>query len=134
MEAEARKLRRELDRFLRLIAEGKAPESVLVEIQKREQRLKELEQERSALSEPPPEWSPAQIRYMCGERLRRFHELLLGNVPVARRALDVLIPAPLLVYPDDDRKTLGFRGETVLGPLFDQTYKGLASPRGMGAQ
>ena len=67
---------------------------------------------------------------MCGERLRRYDELLLGNVPVARRALDVLIPAPLIIYPDDVRNTLGFRGETVLGPLFDQTYKSLASPRG----
>ena len=95
LEAETRKLRRELNRFLRLIAEGKAPDSVLLEIQRREQRLKELEQERASMSEPPPEWSPAQIRTMCGDRLRRFDELLLGNVPVARRALDVLIPAPL---------------------------------------
>ena len=132
LEAEARKLRKELERFLRLIAEGKAPDSVLVEIRRREERLKELERERAALAEAPPAWTPAQIREMCGARLRRFPELLRGDVPVARQALRKLLPEPLRVAPAivTGQRTLRFEGMTVLGPLFDPAHKGLATPRG----
>ena len=35
LEAEARKVRKELEHFMRFIAEGKAPESVLVEIKRK---------------------------------------------------------------------------------------------------
>ena len=132
LEAEARKLRRELERFLRLIAEGKAPDSVLVEIRRREERLKDLEREQAALVAAPPAWTPAEIRAMCGQRLRRFPELLHGDVPVARQALRKLLPEPLRIRPvtADGRRTLGFEGTTVLGPLFDPTHKGWATPRG----
>ena len=132
IEAEARKLRKELDRFLRLISEGKAPESVLIEIKRREERLKELEREQATLADAPPAWTVAEIRAMCGERLRRFPELLHGNVPVARQALRKLLPEPLRIAPDtiEGRRTLRFEGVTTLGSLFDPTYKGLASPRG----
>ena len=135
--AEANKLRRELDRFIALIAEGKAPDTVLAEIKRREQRLTELERERRALASAPAVMTPAQIRKLCGERLTRFDALLLGAVPVARQALRKLLPEPLKITPAtaDGRRTLSFEGVTVLGPLLDPSptqpaSKGLASPRG----
>ena len=50
LEAEANKLQKELERFMRLIADGKAPDTVLAEIKRREQRLTELERERQVLN------------------------------------------------------------------------------------
>ena len=49
LEVEANKLRKELERFLRLIADGKA-RTVMAEIKRREQRLTELERERQVLN------------------------------------------------------------------------------------
>ncbi len=132
LEAEARKLGKELERFLRLIAEGNAPDSVLVEIRRREERLKEPERERAAFAVAPPAWTPAQIRELCGAGLRRFPELLRGDVPVARQALRKLLPEPLRVAPATitGQRTLRFEGMTVLGPIFDPAHKALASPQG----
>jgi hypothetical protein len=56
--------------------------------------FKDIERERAALVEAPPTWTPAQIRSMCGERLRRFHELLDGNVAVANQAVGKLLAKP----------------------------------------
>ena len=50
LEADARKVRRELERF-KAIAEGRAPASVLAEIKRREARLGEIEQERQTLTD-----------------------------------------------------------------------------------
>src|SRR5258708_3541092 len=137
LEAEARKVRKELDHFMRLIAEGRAPESVLAEIRRREERLEELEREQQALEQIPPSLDVADVRRMCRERLGRFKDLLLGDVPVARQALRKLLPEPLGITPVtvDGRRTLSFEGVTTLGPLLDlallpPAYKGLASPTG----
>jgi len=70
---------------------------------------------------------------MCADRIGRFKDLLLGDVPVARQALRKLLPEPLKVFPavSEGRRTLRFEGDTHLGPLFDtRVYKGLATPRG----
>jgi hypothetical protein len=136
LEAEARKLCKELERFLQLIGEGKAPDAVMVEIRRREERSKVIERQRAALVEAPPTWSVAQIQVMCGERLRRFPELLHGVVPVANQAIGKLLAEPFTFYPvttSDGTRTLGFNAITTLGPLFDPAHKGLASPRGLSA-
>ncbi len=137
LEAEARKARKELDHFMRLIAEGRAPESVLAEINRREKRLEELERELESLKQIPHSLDAADIRKMCRERLGRFEELLLGDVPVARQALRKLLPEPLKIAPVTIKghRTLSFEGVTTLGPLLDlallpSAYKGLASPTG----
>ena len=82
-DTEARATRKELERFMRLIAEGRAPDSVLAEIKRREDRLKELERKRATLGQPIPVLGPVEVRKMCGEWLGRFRELLLGDVPLA---------------------------------------------------
>jgi hypothetical protein len=94
LEAEARALRKELERFMRLIADGKAPDTVLAEVRRREERLAQLEREQQLVSQPLPDLGPVDIRKLCGERLGRFQDLLLGDVPVARQALRKLLPEP----------------------------------------
>ena len=132
LDAEARALQTRLDRFMSAIADGEQPKTILGEIKRLESRLEEIRRDQQALSEALPVWTPAQIRDKCGERLRRFEELLLGDVPLARQALRRLLPEPLLISPAtvQGRRTLRFEGSTTLGPLLDPTYKGLASPRG----
>jgi hypothetical protein len=124
LEREARAIQKELDRFMRLIAGDQAPEAVLAEIKRRERRLKELERERDTLGQTLPDLGPDEIRRMCGERLARFRELLLGDVPIARQAFRKLLPEPLRVFPAvlEGRRTLRFEGSTTLGPLFDTVY------------
>jgi chromosome segregation ATPase len=81
LEAEARALQTKLDRFMSAIADGEQPKTILGEIKRLENRLEEIEREQQALSESLPVWTPAQIREKCGAQLRRFEELLLGDVP-----------------------------------------------------
>lgn len=132
LEQEERGLQREIDRFLKAIGDGEALESVMREIGRREERLSEVRKHLASLREPIPELDMDKIKAMCGERLARFRDLLMADVPVARQALRKLLPEPLRVMPVtiDGRRTLRFEGRTVLGPLFEPTYKGLASPRG----
>jgi hypothetical protein len=100
------------------IADGEKPKTILGEIKRLENRLEEIER--------------AQIREKCGAQLRRFEELLLGDVPLARQALRRLLPEPLRIAPAtvQGRRTLRFEGFTTLGPLLGPTYKGWASPHG----
>jgi DNA invertase Pin-like site-specific DNA recombinase len=130
LEAEARKLRTELERFLALIAEGKPPQSVLVEIKRREQRLEEIDRELKSLTQAPRAIDLKEIRRLCEARLGKFQDLLRGNVPVARQALRKLLPEPLRMAPVtvDGRRTLGFEGRTVLGPLLAPVHISLGSP------
>jgi ssDNA-binding Zn-finger/Zn-ribbon topoisomerase 1 len=132
LQAEARELQTKLDRFMRAIADGEEPKTILGEIKRLETRLEAIKGELQALSESLPVWTPAQIRDKCGERLRRFEELLLGDVPLARQALRRLLIEPLRIAPVtvQGRRTLRFEGATTLGPLLDPSYKGWASPRG----
>src|SRR5579859_1680421 len=111
---------------------GLPPVSVLLEIRRREERLKEIERELAALRNALPGMDVPEVRKACGERLARFRELLLGDVPVARQALRRLLPEPLRVFPAtvEGRRTLRFEGVTTLDPLLEPSHKGMASPRG----
>jgi hypothetical protein len=99
---------------------------------RREARLAEIEAELSEVEQKHPHADEAEIRKTCGELIGRFKGLLLGEVPLARQALRRLLDGPLRVSPAtvDGRKTLRFDGDTVLGPLVDPIYEGLASPGG----
>ena len=79
-----------------------------------------------------PHADEAEIRRTCGDLIGRFKDLLLGEVPLARQALRRLLDGPLRISPAtvDGRRTLRFDGDTVLGPLVDPIYKGMASPTG----
>ena len=132
LEAEARELQAKLDRFMRAIGDGEQPKTILAEIKRLETRLEEIKGEQQRLSEAVPVMTAAQIRDKCGTQLKRFEELLLSDVPLARQALRRLLAEPLQIAPAtvQGRRTLRFEGRTTLGPLLDPVYKGLASPRG----
>ena len=64
-----------------------------------ETRLKEINGEQQRLSEAVPVMTAAQIRDKCGTQLKRFEELLLSDVPLARQALRRLLAEPLQIAP-----------------------------------
>src|SRR5438094_5102738 len=73
LEAEARKLRKELERFLKAIADGRAPASIVTEIKRRETRLAEVEQELQTLAVvEPPKGELERLKASFRERLERF--------------------------------------------------------------
>ena len=133
IEGELAKLRKELARFMNLIADGKAPDSVLEQISDRENRIKALEAELQQLqSEAPSELDMRRIRKGLRERISRFRDLIRTDIPVARQALRKLLAEPLVFSPVvvDGRKTLKFEGKTSAGVLIDSGDIEVASPRG----
>jgi hypothetical protein len=133
LEAEARKLRKELDRFLRVIADGTAPTSVLSEIKRREARLAEVEYEQRAFAiEEPSDVDMRRLKAALHERLARFEELLLSDIPLARQALRKLIAGRIEFRPEQKDEARGYhlRWSMVAKPLFGEGYIGMASPTG----
>ena len=132
LEAEARKLRREIDRFLALVADGKAPGSVLTEIKRREQRLAEVDGELQTLRiETPPDGDLRRLKASFSERLARFDDLLLSDVPMARQALRKLIPGRIEFRPveRDGKRGYDLRWSLATRALVEGNI-GMASPRG----
>ncbi len=132
LETELRRLRGELDRFIALIAGGKAPERVLEEIATRESRLKDLESELTQLKTASPRIDAVRIRELATTRAKGLHATLHTNVAQAREALKLLLAGPITFKLDGS----GYRleGQTRIGPLFAAepsiTRIRLASPTG----
>ncbi len=100
LQAELRKLRKEVERFLLVIAEGKAPHSVVVEIKRREERLAAIQQELDTLATAQPSQSELRrLKEALRGRLERFDSLLLSDVALARQALRKLIPGRIEFRP-----------------------------------
>ncbi len=117
IDAELKRLRRELDRFVSLIANDKAPERVLDEISGRECRLRELEAELAHLQlAPPTRLQVAGIRELALARAKDLHSTLYADVGRARQALQQLLVGPITFTPGES----GYRLErqTRVGPLF----------------
>ena len=132
LEAEALKLRKEIERFLHAIADGSAPASVLTEIKRREARLDEIEQERQTLViGQPSELESRRLKEALRERLGRFDELLLSDVPLARQALRKLIAGRVEFHPveRDGERGYHLRWALVTKALLDGNIA-LASPTG----
>jgi DNA invertase Pin-like site-specific DNA recombinase len=128
--AEQRKLRKELDRFVRLIGEGKAPERVLDEIKRRETRIAEIDHELQDFAiEEPSEFELRRLRTTFRERLGRYDELLRADVPVARQALRKLLAGRIEFLPDRAQGAYHLRWALVTRALVDGNI-GVASPRG----
>ncbi len=140
IQGEIKKQREELDRFLSLIADGNAPESVLAEIGKRERHLAFLEKGLQELQLPiPGEGDLRRIEKKLQEGIGRFRELMAGDIPRARQAIRKLLAEPLTFIPVvvEGRKTYTFEGRMRIGPLFsgeeqaeDAGDMELASPTG----
>lgn len=136
LEAEARKLGKEIDRFIRLIAGGTAPVSVLAEIKRREARIAEIERELQrlkieALSEADLRHLKAEFR----ERLGRFDELLRSDVPLARQALRKLIAGRIEFHPVERDGERGYRLRWAIATrAVMEGNIGMASPRRIAAK
>ena len=132
LDAEEARLRREIERFLRAIGDGKAPASVTAEIARREARLAEVAQERTTLDrEPPAELQEQRMRRAFRERLQGLDALLRADVPQAREALRKLIAGKIEFRPETRAGDRGYRLRWSLVTTAEVGgYLALASPRG----
>ncbi len=134
LETELRKARRKLDNFLGLIAEGKAPASVLGAIRELEQAIETKTTELGRLTmAQPSELDQRRMKKQLREQVGRFDELIHSDVPIARQALRKLMAGPIAFSPQvrDGRKGYELKWETKIGVLLcTPTYIGVASPRG----
>ena len=138
--------RRKLDNFLSLIADGKAPASVMAKIEQLEGQIaasdKRLEELRVAL---PASADLDLLKASLRSRLAQFHDLIRADVPKARQALRKLLKQPLAFAPLAEGG-YSIKGEMRVGALLAQipspkghkptqesesVYVGLASPRGL---
>ncbi len=134
IETEIRRLKRELDRFVSLIASGQAPQRVLEEITARERQVRDLELERERLEAAVPKPSEMErIRQFAHERMKRIRDTLQNDVPGAREALKQILDGPITFKLDGSDYKI--EGKTRVGALFTQdptvTCIKLASPRGL---
>ena len=132
--AELKKIHREMDRFMVLVADGNAPARVLAEIKGREARIEVLDHELGQWQAvPTDELDPKRLRKALAERIGKFRELMRSDAPIARQALrKLLLPKSLRFFPDvaEGRKTMRFEAKTTAGALLDPRYIEMASPRG----
>lgn len=127
-QAKIEQLRKEMDRFVSLIAVGKTPQRVLEEISWREAQIKQLEDEiaQHEASAGRGHMDTRHIRDAFGERIAHFRELMRRRSLEARQGLHTLLKGPIRFIPQDGGYEL--RGETKLGALLP-TSVDMASPR-----
>ena len=125
LEADARQLRREIERYVAAVAKADDVPELLLALKQRKERLAEVERQQAAVVTRPPVWTPTEVRAMCGEQLHCLEQLLLGDVARARQALRKLLSEPLRLSPAtaDGRRTLRFEGVTTLGPLLQKAWR-----------
>lgn len=125
LDAEARQLRREIERYVAAVAKADDVPELLVALKQRKERLADVERQQATMATRSPLWTVAEIRAICGEQLQRFEQHLLGDVAGARQALRKLLPEPLRLSPAtaDGRRTLRFEGVTTLGPLLQKCWR-----------
>jgi site-specific DNA recombinase len=121
-------LRKEMDRFVNLIAVGKTPQRVLEEISWREAQIKQLADEiaQYEASTSHGRMDARYIRDAFGERIAHFRELMRRRSVEARQGLHALLKGPIRFTPLEGGYEL--HGETKLGALLP-TSVGVASPR-----
>ena len=110
---ELRELNAELDRFVAVIAQGRAPDRILHEINAREQRINIIKAELAAYNVKAVKKGP-DMRKLT-QLARQFTELMYSDVPKARQALNKLLAGPITFVPKGRHYT--FKGETRVGPL-----------------
>lgn len=127
LEAEQRRLRKELARLVGAVAEGKAPKSIMAEIARREHRIEQIERELARYRAPSiNELDLRRKRKEAREMAGRFQDLLRREVPLARQALRKLLqdeegnftPFSFVPIMRDGRKTYEVRGALFAGQLY----------------
>ena len=127
-----RTIKRELDRFIALVASGQAPDRVLAEIASREQKIKDLEAELDWVRTATLcKFDVTRVREIAVERANDLRSSLYGDVPGARQVIRELLAGPVIFKLDDPDYRL--EAETRIGALFapepSSTRIRLASPR-----
>jgi len=92
--------------------------------------VKERELEASSIEEPT-ELELRRLRKAFRERIGKFDELLLSDVPRARQALRKLIPGQIQFLPEEREGAPQYHLRWALSvkPLIDGGYIGVASPQ-----
>ena len=129
---ELARLQVELDRLIALVVGGNAPDRVLAEIRRREDRIRELELEIEATKAAPIPWDWTAIENTVAERALQMREVLQAGASTARHALAQLLAEPMKFQPLGHRE-YEVSGLTRAGMLLETaSEKGqkLASPRG----
>ena len=110
-----------------VIASGDIPESILSEINSREEHLKILREEKQRYEKTSikDDLQYARLKKDARNKLDHFNELLHANVPKGRQVLRKLLRdnkggfSPIIINPIKNRndKTFEFRGNTTLGSV-----------------
>jgi len=133
IETEQRKERRQIERLVAAVAEGRPPEAVMAKIRALELSIAEKEQRLKVITLPTPSTRDIRaLRDAFRERLSRFRELLYADVPVARQALRKLVDGRIEFVPveRDGARTHDLRWNVRIGALVAPGYQSVASPRG----
>ncbi len=127
---EAQKIERELENFMRLIASGDTPESILNEVTQREERLKSLKPELlDVTTSVHNEIDANKLNEVLTARASDFKTLIYSDTVKAKNALKQLLDGPLIILPAEDGWR--FEGKTRIGNILDSGYTNLASRRGV---
>ena len=130
-----KRLTRERDNLLGACAQGRAQQSLLAEIEKREQGITNLQDELAR--------SPHRLQVKDGElerlkaaiiaRLGKFQELMHADVPLARQALRKLLVGSIKCTPvvRHGRRDYAIRGETKLEGLLPGASVTLVPRKGL---
>ena len=118
LEREAQILERELGNLTRAIAQGRRPESLLAEIERREGRRTEIQADlaRLAQAEQLASLDLTKLESQLRERLKDWQGLLARHVLQARQILGKLLPTRLVVTPELEGR-YRFEGTGRITPL-----------------
>lgn len=121
LRGEAAVLRAELNRYVDLVGEGRAPEAVLERIQSLEVRVRAKERELSEYAASNVvDLDDAQTARVLRDNLTRFRELLRSrNTPKVRQVLRKLLGDGEVLWFEPSDGGYELTGETRLGPLFN---------------
>jgi hypothetical protein len=135
LEGEIKRLTRERDNIVAACAQGRAPESLLAEIHKREQGIAALKDE---LARSPHRLQTngkelESLKAAIISRMGKFQDLMHADVPLARQALRKLLVGPIKCTPviRDGRRDYTIRGETKLGALLPTARVTLVPRKGL---
>lgn len=133
LEREKAILEKRIARLLDAIADGKDPAVLVREIEKAEGRVREIQSELARLVAAPAlgELDLERVEQDITDHVRRFRELISGNVPLARQALKKLLVDRLvftLAEADNGRPIYAFRGERSYGAVIRELNISVKKP------
>ena len=134
LDADLRRDRRQRDNFLALVADGKAPVSVLARIAALDAAVAENEKKlQNFVVEDPTDADLKRLRIGLRGRLAQFGQLMLSDIPIARQALRKLLAGRIQFLPEERNGARAYKlhWSIVTKSLLETSgYIGMASPGG----